>query len=137
MKKEIKKKKFKMTISYCKDMVGEPKHLDKEFFNDILENALYNNYFEIKTINFTMGSSTGENYCSKIYRVKICYKSSTTENIENDGQISVIIKSMPHSQATDFLVDLNVFLKEKVFYNNVLPRLEVLCKGDVKFAPRY
>lgn len=123
-----------MTISYSGDVVTEPKHLDTDFFTDILENALLRNNFEITTINFTMGSSTGENYCSQIYRVKVSYKS--TNETGNDGCISVIIKSMPHTEATDFLVDLNVFLKEKIFYNDVLPRLEVLCKDNVKFAPR-
>ncbi|XP_046803065.1 uncharacterized protein LOC111690962 [Lucilia cuprina] len=123
-----------MTITYSGDVVAEPKHLDYDFFTDILENALLRNNFQIKTIDFTMGSSTGENYCSQIYRVTVSYK-STNDN-GNDGCISVIIKSMPHTEATDFLLDLNVFLKERIFYNNVLPRLEVLCKDDVKFAPR-
>lgn len=123
-----------MTISYSKDIVAEPKHLDTQFFTDILENALLRNNFEISNINFTMGSSTGENYCSQIYRVKVFYKATTKTG--KDGCISVIIKSMPHSEATDFLIDLNVFLKEKIFYNDVLPCLEVLCKDNVKFAPR-
>ncbi|KAM7347472.1 uncharacterized protein ACRADG_007038 [Cochliomyia hominivorax] len=132
--KTILRKEITMTISYSEDIGTKPKHLDLNLFTDILENALFRNNFEIKTIDFTMGSSTGENYCSQIYRVKVSYKS--TNALGKDGCISVIIKSMPHSEATDFLIDLNVFLKEKVFYNNVLPCLEVLCKDNVKFAPR-
>lgn len=123
-----------MTISYSGDVEIEPKHLDTNYFVEILENALLRNNFEIKTINFTMGSSTGENYCSHIYRVKVCYKS--TNESGNDGCISIIIKSMPQTEANVFLLDLNVFLKEKIFYNDVLPRMEVLCKDNVKFGPR-
>lgn len=120
-----------MVITYSGDILVEPKHLDLNFFNDVLENALYRNSFQIQEINFNMGSSAGENYCSQIYRVKICYKT-----VNETGWISIIIKSMIPTEATNFLIDLNVFHKEKIFYNNVLPLLEVLCKDDVKFAPR-
>lgn len=123
-----------MSISYSVDIKPEPKHLDLEFFNDVLENALLRNNFEIKNCDFTMGSSTGENYCSQIYRVKVSY--NTTTGTGKNGTISVIIKSIPKTEATDFLVELNVFLKEKICYNYILPRCEVLCKDNIQFAPR-
>lgn len=125
-----------MSISYSADVVPEPKHLDLEFFNDVLENALLRNNFLIQNAEFTMGSSAGENYCSQIYRVKVTFKCSHSSGETTEDSISLIIKSIPQTEATEFLVDLNVFLKEKIVYNNVLPRLEVLFKDDIIFAPR-
>lgn len=124
-----------MSIVYI-NILEQPAHLDLQFLQDVLENALYITDFYIKSAVFTMGSNVGENYCSQIYRVKIAYELITDQ--ENIKEISIIIKSIPLIDGIDFLVDLNVFHKEVIFYKYVLPRMEMLFRREnVKFAPRY
>lgn len=123
-----------------KNNIDVPLHLNEKFFNETLENGLHKNHIIIDNIIFEMGSETGENYCSKIYRVKIQYyekiitKSSTiTSSLKN---ISLIIKSIPINEANDFLNHLNVFLKEKIMYLDVLPKIETLVNHS-KFGAKY
>jgi len=49
--------------------------------------------------------------------------------------LSLIVKVIPISQATQLLQDAGVFIKEKQTYIDVLPRLEILSNRDV-FGPR-
>lgn len=119
-----------MTVEIT-NLVNAPESLNAEFFQDVLENSLLETYVKIKKVSFTMGSSGGDNYCSQIYRVRLTFQRKN-DSLDN---ISVIVKSIPLTDHSQFLAHLRVFLKEKIFYNNVLPRMEVLMDG-VKFGPR-
>uniref|UniRef100_A0A1A9WZ79 CHK domain-containing protein n=1 Tax=Glossina brevipalpis TaxID=37001 RepID=A0A1A9WZ79_9MUSC len=124
-----------MSIVYASNILERPNHLNLEFLQDVLENALYITDFYIKSAVFTMGSNVGENYCSQIYRVKIAYELKTDQ--QSIKEISIIIKSIPLIDGIEFLVDLNVYHKECIFYNYVLPRMEMLLTGrNTKFGPR-
>lgn len=115
-------------------VIKSPEHLNLNFFEEVLENGLREPNIEVKKIYFCLGSSGGENYCSDIYRVKINY---STGNNGSAKEISIIVKSIPAKEATSFLEVWNVFLKEKIFYIDVLPRLEVLIGENEKFGPKY
>lgn len=45
-------------------------------------------------------------------------------------QLSLIVKTIPITEATQFLEDVCVFIKEKQTYTDVLPRLDILSRGD-------
>lgn len=125
-----------MEIIYDCTVSVIPKHLGLELFEEILENACQLANPKIKRIRFKMGSSAGDNYCSLIYRTEICYitceSNAMAENQEKT--LSVIIKSMPVTKSIDFLEDMKVFLKEKIFYTKVLPIMEYMsgCKFGAK-----
>lgn len=102
--------------------VGAPESLDLRFFEEVLENALLEPCVAVRKISIESGSAGGDNYCSQIYRVRIFFQRSD-EPLEN---VSVIVKSIPVTEGMQFLLDLKVFLKEKIFYNIMLPRMEIL-----------
>lgn len=119
-----------MTVEFS-NTVDAPESLDANFFQEVLENGLLEAYVKVKKISFEMGSSGGDNYCSQIYRVRLTFQ----RNNEPLESISVIVKSIPLTDHSQFLDHLRVYLKEKIFYNNMLPRMEVLM-DNVKFGPR-
>ena len=109
-----------------------PDYLNEEFFVNTLEEGLREVKVNIYEINFTWGSNPGDNYCSSIYRVLIDY--DTICNDSNDTkekqQISLIVKTIPITAETQFLEDVGVFVKEKLTYWDVLPRLAILSDGE-------
>ena len=125
---------FIMEIVYDKSVVIIPKHLNLEFFEEIVENATQEANPLIKRMFFKMGTSPGDNYCSLIYRVLITY--ALSDDNSKDKNISIIIKSMPVTKSIDFLEDMRVFLKEKIFYNHVLPIMEIFMNDGKQFGAR-
>ncbi|KAM8715330.1 hypothetical protein ACLKA7_002394 [Drosophila subpalustris] len=114
-----------------------PKHLDVPFFEEVLETALRTSRIQLIGIYCSMGSSTGENYCSQIYRAHIRYKSQNdTQDVQQEQKLAVIVKSIPHIESVEFIEDLQVYLKEKITYYEVLPRLELLMKCKRRFGPK-
>jgi len=53
------------SIVFDADVVAPPSHLDVPFFEEVLETALRTARVQLLSIHIRMGSSTGENYCSK------------------------------------------------------------------------
>ncbi|XP_065364309.1 uncharacterized protein LOC135957488 [Calliphora vicina] len=108
-----------------------PAHLNEEFFVNALEEGLREVKVNIYEINFTWGSNPGDNYCSSIYRVLIDFDTSLDqEEPQEKQQISLIVKTIPITPETQFLEDVGVFVKEKLTYWDVLPRLAILSNGD-------
>ncbi|XP_005184680.1 uncharacterized protein LOC101898023 [Musca domestica] len=107
-----------------------PEHLNEEFFVNALEEGLRETKIVIHEVNFAWGSNPGDNYCSSIYRVVITYD-SYGENPQKNEKISLIVKTIPISTETQFLEDVGVFVKEKLTYTDVLPRLAILTESDV------
>lgn len=124
----------KMEIHYDKSVVVLPKHLNLDFYEELVENAIQEANPHIKKIFIKMGSSAGDNYCSLIYRVFITYK--LNEDSNDDHTISLIIKSMPVNKSIDFLEDMKVFLKEKIFYYHVLPIMEIFSPDRKQFGAK-
>ncbi|XP_065363812.1 uncharacterized protein LOC135957074 [Calliphora vicina] len=110
-----------------------PAYLNKEFFKAALEDGLREKIVEIKNIIFAESSGGGENYCSKIYQVKALYRRS---KYQLDEEIELIVKSIAITPATQFLDDLAVFLREKIFYSDVLGKLELLIADGSKFGAK-
>lgn len=110
-----------------------PKYLNKDFFKTALEEGLREKNVDIKEIVFGEFNGGGENYCSNIYRASVLYNSS---NFQVDKEVALIVKSIYISPATQFLDDLAVFLKEKVFYYDVLGKLEILTGSNCKFGAK-
>lgn len=126
------------SIVYDKELqASPPKHLDVALFEEVLETALRTARVQLDGIHCSMGSSTGENYCSQIYRVRLKYRLQTGKNSLNDShQLAVIVKSIPRIESVEFIEDLQVYLKEKITYYEVLPRLELLLQCKRRFGPK-
>ncbi|XP_039962258.1 uncharacterized protein LOC120775922 [Bactrocera tryoni] len=110
-----------------------PQYLNEQFFKTALEDGLRDMRVDIKKIIFAESNGGGENYCSKIYRAKALYRSSKRQL---DEELALIVKSIAITPATQFLEELAVYLREKIFYFDVLGRLEVLIGDGAKFGPR-
>lgn len=103
-----------------------PDYMDLDFFKAILEEGLYTINANVLRIVFEMGSGAGDNYCSSIYRVKLVFKRSDDSQEED---LSVIIKCISITKATQFLENLGVYIVEKSMYQDVIPRMEVLLNN--------
>lgn len=125
------------SIVYDQELqASPPKHLDVPFFTEVLETALRTSRIQLTGIHCSMGSSTGENYCSQIYRVKLNYRQQNGKASQKDEQMAVIVKSIPRIDSVEFLEDLQVYLKEKITYYELLPRLELLTQCKRRFGPK-
>ena len=110
---------------------GAPESLNVRFFQEVLENALFESDLKIRKVSIKPGSTIGDNYCSQIYRVQVSFcRPNDSKKLED---LSVIVKSMPESDALKFLQDLKAFVKEKIFYTHMIPRMEILL-DNVKLA---
>ncbi|ALC38387.1 CG9497, partial [Drosophila busckii] len=124
------------SIVYEQDVLeAPPAHLDVAFFTEVLETALRTARIKLLGIQLSMGSSSGENYCSKIYRVRMSY-TENKDSQKNIKQLALIVKSIPRVDSIEFIEDLQVYLKEKVVYYEVLPRLELLMQCKRRFGPK-
>ncbi|KAH8397964.1 hypothetical protein KR222_007509, partial [Zaprionus bogoriensis] len=113
---------------------GPPKYLNEDFFKAALEDGLRDMQVDIKRIVFAESSGGGgENYCSSIYRAKALYRSSKRQL---DEELALIVKSIAITPATQFLQELAVYLREKIFYFDVLGKLEVLIGDGSKFGAK-
>ncbi|XP_036320279.1 uncharacterized protein LOC118734677 [Rhagoletis pomonella] len=110
-----------------------PQYLNEQFFKAALEDGLRDMRIDIKKIIFAESNGGGENYCSKIYRARALYRSSKRQL---DEELALIVKSIAITPATQFLEELAVYLREKIFYFDVLGRLEVLIGDGSKFGPK-
>nr|XP_043067418.1 uncharacterized protein LOC122321484 [Drosophila bipectinata] len=114
-----------------------PEYLNEKFFSDTLEEGLRESKVTLKEINFEWGCNPGDNYCSTIYRVQVSFsKWVDGKESPEEEQLSLIVKTIPITEATQFLEDVSAFTKEKQTYTDVLPRLEVLSRND-KFGAKY
>ncbi|XP_034099228.2 uncharacterized protein LOC117564518 [Drosophila albomicans] len=127
------------SIVYDQELqAAPPRHLDAPFFEEVVETALRTARIQLLGIHCSLGSSTGENYCSQIYRVRIKYRwdNNGKKASQQEHQMSVIVKSIPRIESVEFIEDLQVYLKEKITYYEVLPRLELLMQCKRRFGPK-
>ncbi|XP_039961688.1 uncharacterized protein LOC120775533 [Bactrocera tryoni] len=111
-----------------------PDYLNENFFVAALEEGLREIQVTVKEVTFEWGSNPGDNYCSRIYRVAVAYERLVDDDEPPvQEQRSLIVKTIPISKDTRFLEDVGVFLKEKITYLDVLPRLQILV-DDQKFG---
>ncbi|XP_016964700.1 uncharacterized protein LOC108034332 [Drosophila biarmipes] len=126
-----------MVVVKNEQKISVPEYLNEQFFTDTLEEGLRESKVTLKEVNFEWGSNPGDNYCSAIYRVGLTFaKWADGKESAATEQLSVIVKTIPISEATQFLEDVNVFIKEKQTYTDVLPRLDILSRGDT-FGAKY
>lgn len=113
-----------------KNNILVPEYLNEKFFIKTLEEGLREVDIGIDEISVTWGSNPGDNYCSSIYRMVVTYSAlSKNSSIVGSRKISLIVKTIPITAETQFLEDVGVFIKEKIIYNDVLPRLNILIDG--------
>lgn len=123
-----------MKLEGEKHISEPPKYLNEDFFKAALEDGLRDMRVDIKKIIFAESNSGGgENYCSKIYRARALYRSSKRQL---DEELALIVKSIAITPATQFLEELAVYLREKIFYFDVLGKLEVLIGDGSKFGAK-
>ncbi|XP_044313397.1 uncharacterized protein LOC108041553 isoform X2 [Drosophila rhopaloa] len=120
------------SIVFDAEVVVPPSHLNVAFFEEVLETALRTARVQLLAIHIRMGSSTGENYCSQIYRAKVSFKRPD----HPEQQMVFIVKSIPRQDSVEFIEDLEVYLKEKITYTEVLPRLELMMQCKRRFGPK-
>lgn len=106
-----------------------PEYMNGDFFINTLEEGLRESNITVHEVKWEWGSNPGDNYCSSIYRVLLSYTRQFSE-LKEIEQKSVIVKTIPITPETQFLQDVQVFMKEKSTYCDVLPRLEILSEGD-------
>lgn len=114
-----------------KNGVEIPDYLNPEFFKTALQNGLKLKNVEILSLEYSMGSGGGENYCSLIYRVVITY---TTSQI-NSQNISVIVKSLPTDGERILVEEMQLYEKETEVYFDLIPKIESIF-NDQTFAPK-
>ena len=103
-----------------------PEFLTKDFFQKSLNNGLNRNDIEVIDFTITMGSKSGDNYCSEVYRSKINYK--IDNSIES---VSLIVKAMPFKETRGpVLEEMEVFEKEVNMYTETLPKLSALLDNE-------
>nr|XP_014102552.1 uncharacterized protein LOC106627079 [Bactrocera oleae]XP_036221422.1 uncharacterized protein LOC106627079 [Bactrocera oleae] len=111
-----------------------PDYLNEDFFVAALEEGLREIQLTVNEVTFEWGSNPGDNYCSRIYRVSVVYERQVDDDEPPvQEQRSLIVKTIPITEDTRFLEDVGVFLKEKLTYLDVLPRLQILVDGP-KFS---
>lgn len=86
----------------------------------------------------TPGSNAGDHFASIMFRCKLTYTSKSQKN----GQLSMIIKTVPHEEGLkkDLLGKSPIFETEMAMYGKTLPNMERLLRaaGDnAKFGPKY
>ncbi|KAH8404810.1 hypothetical protein KR222_004250 [Zaprionus bogoriensis] len=114
-----------------------PEYLNEAFFAETLEEGLRESKVTLHEINFEWGSNPGDNYCSAIYRVLVDFaRWAEGKEAAKREQLSLIVKTIPIAEDTQFLEDVRVFIKEKQTYTDVLPRLDILSNGS-KFGAKY
>ncbi|XP_013117551.2 uncharacterized protein LOC106094858 [Stomoxys calcitrans] len=123
-----------MIIKNDKNIVV-PDYLNEAFFVCALEEGLRDIKIVIREVEFAWGSKPGENYCSSIYRCTVTYDCCGEYPVQGQ-KLHLIVKAIPVISETVFLEDVGVFIKEKLVYSDVLPRLEVLSKND-KFGAKF
>lgn len=111
-----------------------PEYMNLDFFKGVLEEGLFVINGIFSRIVFEMGSGAGDNYCSSIYRVKLVFKRSDDAKEE---ELSVIIKCIPITEATQFLENVGVYVVEKSMYQDIIPRMEILLNNSHFGAKMY
>ncbi|XP_075145281.1 uncharacterized protein LOC142220178 [Haematobia irritans] len=115
--------------------VDLPQWINEEYFQPILKKDLPN-FVKILTFTIIPATPPGENYTSLMMRIKM--------DIEmEDGftqQKSYVMKTMlDDNKGGTFINTLNLFPKERLMYESILPQLEKLYEdsgSQVKFSPK-
>ncbi|XP_059620938.1 uncharacterized protein LOC132264676 [Phlebotomus argentipes] len=112
---------------------GNPKWLNKFFFNDILRKEFES--FKVIRVGIAPATGKGENYASVMYRVKL-----QVENKEKHVvQRNYIVKALPDlGVSQDMIKQFNVFPKEIEMYDNILPAFEKMYEDvgvKIRFGP--
>ncbi len=108
-----------------------PDYISKDLFEKSLRNGFKDSSIVITDYEVTMGSSTGDNYCSDIYRSKIVF----TKNGKSNNSISLIVKAMPFVEArSSALETLEVFDKEVKMYTETIPKISKILDDEYMCA---
>lgn len=100
---------------------GIPVCLTNGFFQKALRHGEDRNDVFVTDSKTVVGTKSGDNYCSEIYRASVIYKTSDSAELKAK---SLIVKSMPYLNFRGpLLEELAVFEKELEMYTKTLPKL--------------
>lgn len=112
------------------DFLKDNTCINKEFLEKILQEKYDTNSIVLKNFSCDPGVAKGANCGSQITRVKLYYSFSSNENMDFVCSTFVIKTVMQENSA---------FLKEIIFYQDVLPELHHILDEKIKgtiLAPR-
>lgn len=114
------------------------KYLNTEFFEKILQKHHSDVSIKVTHIKLEAALGKGENYASDIIRAQIRYMTG----LNQDGKMQqyIVKASLADSDMQDMLEEYDVFHREIVVYEKILPVVESLLLSinvKTKLAPRY
>lgn len=110
-----------------------PEWINNELFRDCLQPEYPLIVIKVKIISVKPAVAAGENFVSNIYRVKVEVNDGKTQKY-----FGFILKCII-SSAEESLKELNVFAKEVLIYEKLIPEFENLYKEigeNVNFGPK-
>lgn len=114
------------------------KFLTKEFFENILQKHHSDVSIQVTGIKVEAALGKGENYASDIIRAQVEYKTGLSG--DHRMQQYIVKASLADSNMQDMLEEYDVFHREIVVYDKILPYVESLLlsiNDKTKLAPRY
>lgn len=104
-----------------------PEYLTGDLVEIALQQGLKSKNIHVRNVVYSAGSSGGDNYCSDIIRAKVTFSKGGA--VKTD--VSLIIKCIPQSHATDLLVKMGVFDTEEKMFLQILPKIENILQKTV------
>lgn len=104
-----------------------PEYLKGDLVESALQKGLNCKNVHVRNAVFSAGSSGGDNYCSEIIRAKVTYSKGGAEKTD----VSLIIKCIQQSPATDILVKMGVFDTEENMFLQIIPKIENILEKQI------
>lgn len=104
-----------------------PEYLTGELLEYALQEGLHCKNIHIRNVDYSAGSSGGDNYCSDIIRAKVTYSKGGA--VKTD--ITLILKCIQSSPSTDILVKMGVFHNEETMFLQILPKIESILQKSI------
>lgn len=117
-------------------MSHQHKYLNKEFFEKILQKQHSDVSIKVTNVFLEPALGKGENYASDIIRARIDFKTGTDQR----NQQYIVKASLADSDMQDMLEEYDVFHREIIVYDKILPVVDSLLlsiNDKTKLAPRY
>ena len=111
--------------------LNEHQNLNNELIQNALINVFDDNSVKVLSFHPKRAVASGDNYLSDVFRVLVNYQ--TQNAVEKN--ITIIVKYILEIESVvPFIIDYNLFVKEKEIYTNFLPKLSKMFEEN--FAPK-
>lgn len=124
-----------------KDFQNQYNWIDNDLFQRILKKEHEPCTVQVLNYDLKLALKPGENYASQMIRARVYFtKQDPSSGASEKGEISFIIKAIIRNDVVQELMDeMNVFEKEIIIYEYVLPAVERLLLNigeSGKLAPK-